>query len=71
MKKAVSRAFSHLLAKKTAFGVGREVETSDFHVEVIDLLGNKAEAGIGVGFFVAAYSIPAQGGLHAGVARAR
>ena len=57
MKESVSRAFSHLLANKTAFGVGREVDTSDFHVEVIDLLGNKAEAEIGVGFFVAAYSI--------------
>ena len=57
MKEAVSRAFSHLLANKTAFGVGREVDTSDFHVEVIDLLGNKAEAEIGVGFFIAAYSI--------------
>jgi hypothetical protein len=29
---------------------------SDFHVEVIDLLGNKVEAEIGVAFFVAAYS---------------
>jgi ATP-dependent Lon protease len=57
MKEAVSRAFSHLLANKTGFGVAREVDTSDFHVEVIDLLGNKAEAEIGVGFFVAAYSI--------------
>src|SRR5204863_7176576 len=33
------------------------VDTSDFHVEVIDLLGNKVEAEIGVAFFVAAYSI--------------
>ena len=56
MKESVSRAFSYLLANKTAFGVGREVDTSDFHVEVIDLLGNKVEAEIGVAFFVAAYS---------------
>jgi ATP-dependent Lon protease len=53
----VARAFSHLLANKTAFGVAREVDTSDFHVEIIDLLGNKVEAEIGVAFFVAAYSI--------------
>ena len=57
MKEAVSRAFSHLLANKTAFGTGGEVDTSDFRVEVIDLPGNKAGAEIGVGFFVAAYSI--------------
>jgi ATP-dependent Lon protease len=57
VKESVARAFSHLLANKTAFGVAREVDTSDFHVEIIDLLGNKVEAEIGVAFFVAAYSI--------------
>jgi len=57
MKESVARAFSHLLANKNAFGVAREVDTSDFHVEIIDLLGNNVEAEIGVAFFVAAYSI--------------
>ncbi|MBK1643070.1 TIGR02688 family protein [Thiocapsa imhoffii] len=56
MKESVNRAFSFLSASKTAFGVPREMDTSDFHVEVIDLLGNKVEAEIGVAFFVAAYS---------------
>lgn len=57
MKESVNRAFSYLLSNKTAFGVGREVDTCDFHVEVIDLVGSKVEAEIGVAFFVAAYSI--------------
>ncbi len=57
MKESINRAFSYLLANKSAFGVAREVDTSDFHVEVIDLLGNKVEAEIGVAFFVAAYSM--------------
>lgn len=57
MKESVSRAFSFLQANKTAFGVAREVDTSDFHVEAIDLLGNSVEAEIGVAFFVACYSI--------------
>ena len=56
-KESISRAFSHLLANKTAFAVGREVDTQDFHVEVIDLLGNKVAAEIGVAFFIAAYSM--------------
>ena len=30
---------------------GHEVYTSDFHVEVIDLLGNKVQAELGVAFF--------------------
>ncbi len=67
MKESVTRAFSHLLANKAAFGVPGEVDTSDFHVEIIDLLGNNVEAEIGVAFFVAAYSIlrkaPPQPGL--------
>ena len=67
MKESINRAFSYLLANKGAFGVGREVDTSDFHVEVIDLLGNKVEAELGVAFFVAAYSVlrkaPPQPGL--------
>ena len=57
MKESISRAFSYLLANKGTFGVAREVDTSDFHVEVIDLLGNKVEAELGVAFFVAAYSV--------------
>lgn len=56
MKESVNRAFSYLLSNKTPFGVGHEVDTTDFHVEVIDLLGNRVEAEIGVAFFIAAYS---------------
>ena len=56
MRESIKRAFGYMLANKAALGVTREVDTSDFHVEVIDLLGNKVEAEIGVAFFVAAYS---------------
>lgn len=67
MKESINRAFSYILASKNSFGIGREVDTSDFHVEVIDLLGNKVEAELGVAFFVSAFSIlrksPPQPGL--------
>lgn len=56
MKESISRAFSYLLSAKNAFGVGHEVDTSDFHVEVIDLLENKVKSELGVAFFVAACS---------------
>ncbi len=55
-KESISRAFSYMLAQKGALGVAREMDTTDFAVEVIDLLGNRVEAEIGVGFFVAVYS---------------
>ena len=67
MKESINRAFSFLLANKGAFGIARQVDTSDFHVEVIDLLGNKVESELGVALFAAAYSVlrkaPPQPGL--------
>jgi len=55
-KESVQRAFSYLLSRKGELGVARDVDTSDFHVEVIDLLNNRVEADIGVALFVACYS---------------
>ncbi len=56
MKESVQRAFSYVQTKKAELGIARDLETSDMHVEVIDLLGNRVEAEIGIAFFVAAYS---------------
>src|SRR5205823_1054300 len=56
MKESVQRAFSYIQAKKTDLGIARDLETSDMHVEVMDLLGNRVEAEIGIAFFVASYS---------------
>jgi ATP-dependent Lon protease len=56
MKESVQRTFSYIQAKKTELGIMRELDTSDLHVEVIDLIGNRVESEIGVGFFVACYS---------------
>ena len=67
MKESIQRAHSFLQANKNAFGIGREMDTLDLHVEAIDLLGNKVEAEIGTAFVVAAYSAlrkaPPQSGL--------
>ena len=56
MKESVQRAFSYVQAKKSELGIARDLDTSDLHVEVIDLLGNKVEAEVGVAFFIACYS---------------
>ncbi|MBL8528750.1 MAG: protease Lon-related BREX system protein BrxL [Burkholderiales bacterium] len=56
MKESVQRAFSFLQAKKTDLGIARDLDVSDIHVEVIDLLANRVEAELGVAFFVACYS---------------
>jgi ATP-dependent Lon protease len=56
MKESVQRAFSYVQAKKADLGIARELDTSDVHVEVIDLLGNRVEAELGVALFIACYS---------------
>jgi ATP-dependent Lon protease len=55
-KESIGRAFSYMLAKKSDLGIAREMDGSDLHVEVIDLLNNRVEGEIGLGFFVAAFS---------------
>ena len=57
MKESFSRAFAYLAACKTALGVARDVDLSDFHVECIDLLGNHVDCELGIAFLVACYSI--------------
>jgi ATP-dependent Lon protease len=56
IRDSVKRAFSYLQSRKTDLGIGRDLDVSDLHVEVIDLLGNRVEAELGGAFFVASYS---------------
>jgi ATP-dependent Lon protease len=56
MKESIARAFSYIQGKKTELAIARDLDTSDIHVEVVDLLGNHVEAEVGVAFFVAVYS---------------
>jgi ATP-dependent Lon protease len=55
-KESVQRAFSYLQSRKNELAVAGELDFSDFHVEIIDLLGNRVGAELGVAFFVACYS---------------
>lgn len=55
-KESISRAFSYMLTRKGELSIAREMDESDLHVEVIDLMHNRAEGEIGLAFFVAAFS---------------
>ncbi len=55
-KESVSRAFGYMLARKNELGIGKEIDVSDLHVEVIDLLNNRVEGEIGLAFLIAAFS---------------
>lgn len=55
-KESINRAFSYMLTRKGELAIAREMAESDLHVEVIDLMHNRAEGEIGLAFFVAAFS---------------
>ncbi len=42
MKESIQRAFAYLMGQKVKMGVGQQIDTTDFHVEAIDLLNNRA-----------------------------
>lgn len=55
IKESIQRAYGYLGSKKGELGFAREIDNSDFHVEVLDLLNNKVEGDLGVAFFVAVF----------------
>jgi len=56
MKESIQRAFAYFQGHKVALGVGQQVDTTDFHVEAIDLLSNRVPCDAGVALVVAVYS---------------
>ncbi|WP_295408380.1 protease Lon-related BREX system protein BrxL [uncultured Thiocystis sp.] len=67
MKESIQRAFAYLMGHKVKMGVGQPMDTTDFHVEAIDLLSNRVACDAGIALVVAIYSAvkrqPAQAGL--------
>jgi len=55
-KESIQRAFAYLQARKVEMGLGQPIDSTDFHVEAIDLLGNYQACELGVAFFVAVHS---------------
>jgi ATP-dependent Lon protease len=56
IKESVQRAFAYMQAHAGELNIGRDLGVSDFHVEVIDLLANRVDVEVGVGFFTAMMS---------------
>ena len=67
MKDSVQRAFGYLQSNKVRLGVARDFDTTDFHVEAIDLLQNRVACECGVALVVAILSalkrLPVQAAL--------
>jgi len=56
MKESIQRAFAYLQGHKVEMGIAQNFVTTDFHVEAIDLLGNRITCSAGVSLVVAVYS---------------
>lgn len=56
MKESIQRAFAYLMGQKVKMGIGQQVDTTDFHVEAIDLLNNRVPCEAGIALVVAIYS---------------
>jgi ATP-dependent Lon protease len=66
-KTCVGRVFGYLQGHKAVLGVASTFDTTDLHLELIDLLGNRVEMDAGTAFLVAMVSalrkVPATAGL--------
>ena len=66
-KESIQRAFAYLNGHKVNMGIAQAFETTDFHVEAINLLNNHVSCDAGIGLVVAIYSAlmrqPVQAGL--------
>lgn len=56
MRESIQRAFAYLKGHKVSMGIAQAFDISDFHVEAIDLLGNRISCELGVALTVAVYS---------------
>lgn len=67
MKESILTAFDYIKANKLRLGIERDLDSYDYHVQIVDLMQSKEGSQGGVAFFVALYSLlrdkPAQAGL--------
>jgi len=56
MKESVITAFDYMRANRSRLGIKRDIDSYDFHVQIVDLMKTKEGSQGGVAFFVALYS---------------
>ena len=67
MKESLQRAFAYIQGQKVKMGIGQQFDTTDFHVEAIDLLSNHVPCEAGIALVVAVYSAIKRQSVHAGL----
>jgi ATP-dependent Lon protease len=67
MKESIQRAFAYLSGQKVRIGISQQVDTTNFHIEAIDLLSNHVACEAGIAFIVAVYSAIKKQSVRAGL----
>jgi len=67
MRESISRAYAYLMGQKVKMGIGQQIDTTDFHVEAIDLLSNHVPCEAGIALVVAIYSALKRMSVQAGL----
>jgi ATP-dependent Lon protease len=57
MKESIITAFDFVRANRTRLGIERDIDSYDFHVQIVDLMRVKEGSQAGAAFFVALYSL--------------
>jgi ATP-dependent Lon protease len=57
MKDSIITAFDYIKSNKMHLGIERDIDSYDFHVQIVDLMHSKEGSQAGVAFFVALYSL--------------
>ena len=55
-KESIQRAFAYLQGHKVEMGIASAFDTSDIHVEAVDLLSNRIATDAGIAFIISVYS---------------
>jgi ATP-dependent Lon protease len=67
MRESITTAFDYLRARRRELGIETELDSYDFHVQIVDLMAGKEGSEAGVALFVALFSLlkdrPVQAGL--------
>jgi len=56
MRESIQRAFAYIQGHKVTMGIAQAFDTTDFHVEAIDLLTNHVSCDAGIALVIAIYS---------------
>ena len=53
MKESIITAFDYLKSRRIELGIEKDIESYNFHVQIVDLMSSKEGSEGGVAFFVA------------------